>query len=693
MYLSHDRKSVVTCLNFHRRKSAINIIPLTVIEILGFLGQEMESANGDLWGSFYDVPSGSFQEIVVDSPLVASIARLDPVDVILEKYNDTCLLHPEVKRLELIRNEWAVRCGHVAFLLYTTTTSSPISGITPSASTPRNTFFSIACAYGHLEFVEYFLQHPTSKESASYFQQAILRAAANGHFHVVKRLAPLFDASKSILQRIIGYVVADDDVKTFDFLYHFADHYAKQLQSLAEHCVSVAAKHNKITMLSHLLNLFRINVVSVVKPFTVAVRNGHVETVRMLLKLFPSILTTPGEDNKKGYMGNALGPPLPLATSYGHTELVKLMIQAYPQTAHQVCDRGEPLLHIAVWNGDVETTKVLLELEPSLTKSRNLGGETALLIAARKGNMEMFDMLYNCDPDMLGESTNVGNTVLMAACSYGYLNLAQRIYKCDPSLVTRINRDGWNCLHIACYKGYSDIALWLLGVVPKQMVFAIISISYVSTSYEDTSTLILAARIGNVEIVKSLLTAYPELIHLKTSDGITAFMYACEYGHMEVIQFILDYFDFPSSSSGREVMTATSDNGHTALTYACVGRRGAVVSYLIDRLGGDPTQVKPYLTDVGFTKIRDEFHVICGCGDFCLSIVKMMVALDPSLLQPNKGSTPLHYAVGQSCYQIAEFLITHNPALAKATDSGTKAIPLYEAAQRNDKRMIQLLYP
>eukprot|EP00759_Apiculatamorpha_spiralis_P000935 PhF_6_TR10378/c0_g2_i5/m.16162 len=215
MYLSHDRKSVVTCLNFHRRKSAINIIPLTVVEILGFLGQDVESANGDLWGIFYNSAPGAFTEAaIVDSPLVASIARLDPIDVIMENYNDACLLHPEIKktRVELIRNEWAVRCGHVAFLFHSATTASPISGLTPSASSPNNTFLSIACAYGHLEIVEYFLQHPTSKETDTYFQQAILRAAANRRFHIVKRLAPHFDAFQSIFQQVIGYVVADDDV-------------------------------------------------------------------------------------------------------------------------------------------------------------------------------------------------------------------------------------------------------------------------------------------------------------------------------------------------------------------------------------------------------------------------------------------------------------------------------------------------
>ncbi|CAF5225920.1 unnamed protein product, partial [Rotaria magnacalcarata] len=65
------------------------------------------------------------------------------------------------------------------------------------------------------------------------------------------------------------------------------------------------------------------------------------------------------------------------------------------------------------------------------------------------------------------------------------------------------------------------------------------------TSY---SPLYIACRIGNLEIVHTILTHFPHLVCVATLEQILPFAAACSQGHLPIVQLLLTYPNYPFSS-------------------------------------------------------------------------------------------------------------------------------------------------
>ncbi|WP_257264031.1 ankyrin repeat domain-containing protein [Endozoicomonas sp. ONNA2] len=123
-------------------------------------------------------------------------------------------------------------------------------------------------------------------------------------------------------------------------------------------------------------------------PLHMAAQNGHLETVKVLLKKYQTSV------NEKMNDGCT---PLHLAARNRHKEIVRAFMEIAPLRIQVdvTNDNGDTVLHEAAREGNTEIIKALLKIDSSM---RNKDGETALHLAAREGHTEAVKVLLDIAP-------------------------------------------------------------------------------------------------------------------------------------------------------------------------------------------------------------------------------------------------------------------------------------------------------
>ncbi|KAL6131781.1 hypothetical protein ACLB2K_070154 [Fragaria x ananassa] len=88
-------------------------------------------------------------------------------------------------------------------------------------------------------------------------------------------------------------------------------------------------------------------------PMQVASANGYLEIVRALQRAEPECSQVKGKDN---------WTPLHNAARRGRVDIIREIVSACPQSVEDVTVQGETALHVAVKNSQFEAIRVLLEL-------------------------------------------------------------------------------------------------------------------------------------------------------------------------------------------------------------------------------------------------------------------------------------------------------------------------------------------
>ena len=118
-------------------------------------------------------------------------------------------------------------------------------------------------------------------------------------------------------------------------------------------------------------------------PLAVAVRNGHLETARLLLER--------GADPNTISTDDAAMMPLHLAVSGGFREIAALLVRSGAEPGEPTGADWTPL-HYAAANGDEETTRLLIDAG-ARSGYANRDGHTALELAEEGGHREVARLL------------------------------------------------------------------------------------------------------------------------------------------------------------------------------------------------------------------------------------------------------------------------------------------------------------
>ena len=241
-----------------------------------------------------------------------------------------------------------------------------------------------------------------------------------------------------------------------------------------------------------------------------------------------------------------------------------------------------------------------------------------------------------------------------------------------------------------------------------------------------------AAKAGDLEKAKALLTAHPDLISSKDTNGMTPLHFAAHNGSNDMVEFLLankaevnardKYGQTPLHSAARlghkdvaELLlankadvNATNDFGWTPLDEAAIGGHKDVAELLLankadvratDNQGETPLHLVALFDPKLMAKVRADLNAktnyVATPADFGAEggykdVVELLLASNADVnARDNQGATPLHPAAAMGHKEIVELLLA-NKADVNAKDNQGET-PLHGAAAGGHKDVAELL--
>ena len=259
-------------------------------------------------------------------------------------------------------------------------------------------------------------------------------------------------------------------------------------------------------------------------PLHIACKYGNVEIVTFLVKEMHADLNIMFHVNRE--------LPLHIACQLNSLELVQLVSGCEEVNCKDFVYGNTPL-HTACKDGPLEIAKYLIEEKQCLTVIQNSQGELPLHIACQRQSLEMVKLTSNCDlnqkkngrlhcclHDHVGnfQYSRLGNTPLHMAFRVGAVDIVSYLIQTGNCDLTIENDEGELPIHCACKHSLELVKL---------------TVEYCSQN----------------------------LVNAKTANKVTPLHFACLYGKLCVVRFLIE-------EKGADCRVYDS-NGLTALHYAC----------------------------------------------------------------------------------------------------------------------------
>ncbi|XP_028757073.1 ankyrin repeat-containing protein At5g02620 isoform X2 [Neltuma alba] len=272
--------------------------------------------------------------------------------------------------------------------------------------------------------------------------------------------------------------------------------------------------------------------------------------------------------------------------------------------------------------------------------------DTPLHTVARSGNMAVVKEILTGTEEselnvLLAKQNQAGETALYVAAEYGYVELVREMIKYYDLANAGIKaRNGFDVFLIAAKQGDIDVLKILMEAHPELSM---------TVDPSNTTALHMAATQGHTEVVNFLLEAGSSIATIARSNGKTALHSAARNGHLEVVKALLE--------KEPAVATRTDKKGQTALHMAVKGQNIEVVEELIK---ADPLSVN--MVD---NKGNTALHIATRKGR--TQIVKMLLGrreTDKTAVN-RSGETAIDTAEKTGNFEIKAILDEHGVQSAK----------------------------
>jgi len=207
-----------------------------------------------------------------------------------------------------------------------------------------------------------------------------------------------------------------------------------------------------------------------------------------------------------------------------------------------------------------------------------------------------------------------------ATISAGDATAARALLDAEPALAKAKNEQGHSAVLASVYNGRTEIRDLLIA-------------RGVDLELHE------AAAAGQLDRVKHLVDANPELARSYSPDGFPVFALACTFGHLPVAMYLFEMGSLVDA-------VASNGTGYNALTGAVAGGRADVVDWLLQN-GAEPN----YRYGAGFSPL------LTAAANGNLKIVKMLLLHGADVhAKTNDGKSAAIIAGERKHAELAEFL-------------------------------------
>jgi ankyrin repeat protein len=318
-------------------------------------------------------------------------------------------------------------------------------------------------------------------------------------------------------------------------------------------------------------------------------------------------------------------------------DTVRLLIEANPAALNMTNDYGFTPLHCVcrAYQPRMGIVQALLEACPSSISQRTNGGETAVHLACSSGafvgvlqmltlaqNQMSENMTFSLCTAMLTEGTanKIGNSPLHEACFRGAsFEHIETLAKSTPEWIVVRNNAGYTPLQVMCKSGRLDErVVTAFSRIRGHEVFSVMD----SAGHTPLHS---ACREGtSIAAIRSLIQAFPDALHLKTTYGDTPLHLSClRRASADVVE------EIAVSSFGERTSTllATNTAGQTPIGIAmgefqtiCIGEMGCGIAS-----NYTASQIRAF--DVLAVLVKLLYYGVSSYGGGPRSLVKACVCL------------------------------------------------------------------
>ena len=257
-----------------------------------------------------------------------------------------------------------------------------------------------------------------------------------------------------------------------------------------------------------------------------AVYGGHNSLVRVLIKEF--------QFNVNKSRSNQGRTPLHEACLQGHTDLVRELVKEHKADRSAKNKDNEDALMYAVYGGHNSLVRVLIkEFQFNVNKSLNNQGRTPLHEACLQGHTDLVRELVKEHKANRSAKDNGGNDALMYAVRGGHNNLVRVLIKeFQFNVNTSQSNQGRTPLHEACLQGHTELVRDLVYDFGADR-------NAVDADGDNALMYAVTGNIGNVSLLKVLVTELGASLLVEDKNGETPFSIAVSEGQQDIVEFLV----------------------------------------------------------------------------------------------------------------------------------------------------------
>lgn len=348
--------------------------------------------------------------------------------------------------------------------------------------------------------------------------------------------------------------------------------------------------------------------------------------------------------------------------------------------------KSEPLFQmlVAAFNSDKERAREAREDSGKhIVNLQDLQGRTPLQVAVGIGNTVMVTAMLSL-PDTSVKVQDVhGRTALHWSVQLGHAAMMTTLLdKAGIEQFNILDANGWTALHYAAHDTDPNECATILAKHPKvvdrpdnhgqtALVLAILAknVRLAKVLIEQGSDplvvdetgstpLHVASFVGDVSIIKKLLSGTTAGIDQEDSSGQTPLFFACEQGWTDAVKYLISRGADPKHIEGE---------GRTTLHFATLGGHSVLCEYLMRACNVDPNTA-----DQGG---RTSLHTATYAGD--TSTTEVLIANNADVnAQDSAGISPMHWAAASNSIECVAALIAAEAFLNHTEYHSERLTPL-----------------